>query len=130
MAMNPVDGEGQQVDFYAELGVPRIINASTAPTALGGTLMPSVVLRAMESAAGAFVDMHELHLAAGQRLAAVTRNEAAYVTASCASALVLATLACRTRGDPRLIEQLPQSSQTPDEVVSRQKYVVTEPVTT
>jgi seryl-tRNA(Sec) selenium transferase len=127
MAMNPVDGEGQQVDFYAELGVPRIINASTAPTALGGTLMPSVVLRAMESAAGAFVDMHELHLAAGQRLAAVTRNEAAYVTAS---ALVLATLACRTRGDPRLIEQLPQSSQTPDEVVSRQKYVVTEPVTT
>jgi seryl-tRNA(Sec) selenium transferase len=99
------------VSFYEQLGVRRVVNASTSFTALGGTLMPPEVLDAMRSAAGSFVDMHELHIAAGRRLATLTQNPAAYVTAGCASALVLATLACRTGGDPRLIEAMPYSTE-------------------
>jgi uncharacterized pyridoxal phosphate-dependent enzyme len=105
------------MSFYDDLGVRRRINAATTLTALGGSLMPPEVLDAMRSAAGSFVDMHELHLAAGRRLAAATRNEAAHVTSGCAAALTLATLACRTSGDPRVIAQLPDAEDVPDEVV-------------
>lgn len=103
--------------FYDDLGVRRQVNAATTFTALGGSLMPPEVLDAMRSAAGSFVDMHELHLAAGRRLATATGNEAAYVTSGCAAALVLATLACRSGGDPRVIERLPDADGEPDEVV-------------
>lgn len=103
--------------FYEELGVRRVINAATTFTALGGSLMPEEVLHAMRSAAEAFVDMHELHLAAGRRLAELTRNEAAYVTSGCAAALALATLACRNGGDPRLMDGMPGTDGLRDEVV-------------
>jgi L-seryl-tRNA(Ser) seleniumtransferase len=78
--------------FYDDLGVRRIVNAATTFTALGGSLMPPEVLDAMRSAAGSFVDIHELHLAAGRRLAAATGNEAAYVTSGCAGDPAIAVL--------------------------------------
>jgi L-seryl-tRNA(Ser) seleniumtransferase len=105
------------MDVYERLGVRRVINAGTTYTALGGSLMPPEVLDAMRSAAGGFVDMHELLLAAGRRLAELTRNQAAYVTGGCAAAIVLATLACRTGGDPRVIARMPNAPDLPDEVV-------------
>jgi hypothetical protein len=103
--------------FYERLGVGRVINAGTTFTALGGTLMPPEVLDAMRDAAGSFVDMHELHLAAGRRLAELTHNDAAYVTSGCAAALVLGVLAARTCGDLRLIDRMPDAPGVPDEVV-------------
>jgi uncharacterized pyridoxal phosphate-dependent enzyme len=104
-------------DVYAQLGVRKIINAATTFTAFGGSLMPEEVLDAMRTAAGSFVDMHELHLAAGARVAELTRNEAALITSGCATAMLLGTLACRTRGELRAIAALPESPGTPDEVV-------------
>ncbi|PRY00814.1 aminotransferase class V-fold PLP-dependent enzyme [Allonocardiopsis opalescens] len=107
--------------FHTALGLTRVINASTTFTALGGSLMPPEVLDAMREAAGAFVDMHELHAAAGRRLAELTRNEAAYATSGCAAALVLGVLAARTGGDPRLIGRISEGAagepDIPDEVV-------------
>jgi L-seryl-tRNA(Ser) seleniumtransferase len=105
------------VSFHDELGVRRLINASTTFTVLGGSLMPPIVLDAMREAAGAFVDMHELHEAAGAELARLTHNEAAYVTSGCAAGMVLAVLGCRTRGDLRRIAGLPDDPLLPDEVV-------------
>ncbi|GLU47322.1 aminotransferase class V-fold PLP-dependent enzyme [Nocardiopsis ansamitocini] len=103
--------------LHETLGLRRVINASTTFTALGGSLMPPEVLDAMREAAGAFVDMHELHLATGRRIAALTGNEAAYVTSGCAAAMVLGVMACRTGSDPRLIGLLPDAPGLPDEVV-------------
>lgn len=103
--------------IYDDLGVTPVINADTTRTALGGTLMPPEVLTAMEEAAGAFVDMHALHVAAGHELSRLTRNEAAYVTSGCGAAIVLAVLACRTRGDLRTIAALPDAPEAPFEVV-------------
>jgi L-seryl-tRNA(Ser) seleniumtransferase len=103
--------------FYDSLGVRRVVNASTTFTALGGSLMPPEVLDAMREAAGSFVDMEELHLAAGRGIAELTRNEAAYVTSGCAAALVLAVMGCRAGGDPRLIARLPEGAGLPAEVV-------------
>jgi L-seryl-tRNA(Ser) seleniumtransferase len=105
------------MSIYDELGVRRVINAATTFTAIGGSLMPPEVLEAMREAAGSFVDMHELHDRAGEVLADLTRNEAAYVTPGCAAGIVLAVLACRTRGDLGRIAALPSSRELPDEVV-------------
>jgi len=73
--------------IYDELGVRTVINAATTLTVVGGSLMADEVLDAMRSAAGAYVDMHELQAAAGQRIATLTGNEAAYVTSGCAAAM-------------------------------------------
>lgn len=105
------------MDFYRDLGLRPVVNAATTFTALGGSLMPDEVLDAMREAAGSFVDMHELHLAAGKRMAELTRNEAAYVTSGCAAALVLAILGIRTAGDPAAITTFPGHAETPHEVV-------------
>lgn len=105
------------MSFYDNLGVPPVVNAATTFTALGGSLMPDVVLDAMRSAAGSFVDMHALHEAAGRRLAELTRNEAAYATAGCGAAMVLSVLAARNGGDPGTLGELPARDQAPYEVI-------------
>jgi D-glucosaminate-6-phosphate ammonia-lyase len=103
--------------IYDELGVRRVINAATTLTVVGGSLMPAEVLDAMREAAGSFVDMHELGAAAGARIASLTRNEAAYVTSSCAAAMTLGTLAAITGGDPTAIARMPGGAGLPTEVV-------------
>jgi L-seryl-tRNA(Ser) seleniumtransferase len=103
--------------IYDELGVRTVINAATTLTVVGGSRMPDEVLAAMRSAAGAYVDMRELQAAAGARLAALTGNEAAYVTSSCAAALMLGTLGAITRGDPAAIARMPGGDGLPVEVV-------------
>jgi len=103
--------------IYDELGVRRVINAATTLTVVGGSLMPPQVLDAMREAARSFVDMHELQAAAGARIASLTRNEAAYVTSSCAAAMTLGTLAAITRGDPTAIGRMPRGAGLPTEVV-------------
>jgi L-seryl-tRNA(Ser) seleniumtransferase len=103
--------------IYDELGVRTVVNAATTLTVVGGSLMPDEVLEAMRSAAGAYVDMHELQAAAGAHLAELTRNEAAYVTSGCAAAVTLATLAAITDGDPDAIARMPSGGGLPSEVV-------------
>lgn len=105
------------MSFYESLGVPPVVNAATTFTALGGSLMPDVVLDAMRSAAGSFVDMHALHQAAGRRLAELTNNEAAYATAGCGAAMVLAVLAARNKGNPGILHELPARERAPYEVI-------------
>ena len=104
-------------EFYQRLGVPTTINAAATFTLLGGALMPAQVLDAMRSAAGANVDMHQLHLAVGRRLAEITGNEAAYVTSGCAAGIVLALLAARNGGDPGRLPELPGHEFAPHEVI-------------
>jgi L-seryl-tRNA(Ser) seleniumtransferase len=58
-----------------------------------------------------------LHTLAGQRLAELTNNDAVYVTSGCAAAIVLAVLACVTRGDPAAIARMPQGDGLPTEIV-------------
>lgn len=105
------------MSFYEDLGVQPIINAATTFTAIGGSLMPDEVLAAMNEAATSFVDMHELHLAAGKRVAALTNNEAAYVTSGCAAAMILAILGIRTAGKPAALTSFPGRDQAPHEVI-------------
>lgn len=117
MTSRPGGLQAEPVGIYSSLGVQPVVNAATTFTAIGGSLMPRPVLEAMAAAAEHFVDLHELHAAAGAELARLTRNEAAYVTAGCAAAIVLAVLGCRTGGQPTNIARLPDAHDLPDEVI-------------
>jgi uncharacterized pyridoxal phosphate-dependent enzyme len=79
--------------------------------------MPEEVIKAMRDAAGSYVDMHELHERVGSELALLTNNEDAYVTPGCAAGIVLAVLACRTRGELGQIGTLTTGRQWRDEVI-------------
>lgn len=103
---------------YDRLGVRRFVNADSMKTALGGTLMPKCVVEAMRQAAESFVDMHELQRAVSNRIAELTHNEAAHVSAGASAGLVLSALACMTRSDSRLIGRLVMNG--PEDLPRRQ----------
>lgn len=76
--------------IYEELGIRPVINASATLTKLGGSRMPREVLEAMNAAAGAFVDLPLLQTRVGDRIAELTRNDAAFVSSGAAGGIVLA----------------------------------------
>src|SRR5262245_35153518 len=113
----PVGAAAPARDIYKELGVRPLINAAGTYTALGGSLMPREVVAAMESAASQYVNLLELHEAAGKRIAALVGCEAALVTAGAASALMLATAACVAGKDAAKIRRLPDTAGMKNEVI-------------
>ena len=94
---------------YQDLGVKPFINASGTITTLGGALMPAEVLEAMRMAAGAFVDLDDLLLKTGARLAERIGVPAAYVSCGAASGMQLAAAACLTGTDREKVRQLPHT---------------------
>ncbi len=104
--------------IYERLGVRRVINADATLTRLGGSLMPPEILDAMRDAAGSFVDMYELQRVVGERLAVLTRNEAAYVASGAAAGIVLATLSAMTGSDLPTMARFMEMGEAPrDEVI-------------
>ena len=75
-----------------DLNVRPLINASATETHLGGSFMNQNVVEAMDEASQYFFDIRELHRAVSRRLAELTQNEDAMVSAGVASAVYLVTL--------------------------------------
>lgn len=102
--------------FYEKIGVKKIINASETYTKLGGSLMSETTLRAMQEAAGAFVDMDHLLDQVCARTAEITGNEGAFVTTGASGGVILSAAACMVEGSmpetPReiLLENFPDGS--------------------
>ena len=105
------------MSIYTDLKIKPIINASATLTKLGGSLMPPEVIEAMVEASKHFVELDVLQKKVGERLAALTRNEAAYVSSGAAAGLTLATAACIAGKDPKAIRQLPDLSGLKNEVI-------------
>ncbi len=97
------------MSIYDDLGVQPVINANATLTKLGGSVMPPEVIAAMEDAARFHVDLEELHDRVGERLAALTGNEAAMVTTGAAAGIMLAVAACVSGGDRELARRLPHT---------------------
>ena len=89
------------------LGVRPLLSVRGHTTIIGGSRMPPEVLRAMAEANDYFVDLYELNAAAGRRIAAVMKAEAALVTAGSFSAMILGAAACLTGKDPAKVDALP-----------------------
>ena len=105
------------MSIYQSLGIRPVINAYATLTRLGGSLMPPEVLQAMQEAAHCFVDLPELHIRVGERIAELTHNEAAYVSSGAAAGLVLATAACITGTKPELVNRFPDLDGLKNEVI-------------
>lgn len=80
--------------IYEKLGVRPVINASATLTKLGGSLMPEPVVEAMRQASASFIDLHEFQELAGQRIAELTNNEAAYISSGAAAGITLTVATC------------------------------------
>ncbi|MBN1935841.1 MAG: aminotransferase class V-fold PLP-dependent enzyme [Anaerolineae bacterium] len=105
------------MSIYDDLGITPIINGYATLTRLGGSLMPPEVLTAMAEAAQYFVDMDELQVKVGRKIAEWTHNEAAYVTCGAAAGLALSTAACITGLDPDKRARLPYTDGLKNEVI-------------
>jgi uncharacterized pyridoxal phosphate-dependent enzyme len=105
--------------IYESLGLRTdTINAAGTLTSLGGSLMDAEVLAAMREAAASWMDMKELHEAAGRRIAALAGAEAAHVCACAAAGITLMAAACMTGADAG------KASRLPDTTGLRHRFVV------
>jgi L-seryl-tRNA(Ser) seleniumtransferase len=114
--------ESTPSSIYRDLKVPTFINAYGNQTVRGGSRMRPEVLQAMTEAARHFVHVEELQARAGERLAALTQNEAAYITSGAAAALTICTAACLIDGDPGRARQLPDLRGLRDQVVMQRAH--------
>ena len=105
------------MDLYDELGVKRYINALATVTILGGSIMPEEVVDAMRDASKSFVFINELQRKAGDYIAKITKNEAAYIANSATAGILLCVAACIAGDDPAAREKLPRTDGMANEVV-------------
>ncbi|HZF39568.1 MAG TPA: aminotransferase class V-fold PLP-dependent enzyme [Blastocatellia bacterium] len=94
-------------EIYQSIGVRPFINGAGTLTVNGGSLELPEVRAAMDAAAQHMVQLDELMEGVGKRLAELTGAEWGIVTAGCAAAMTLATLACVTGGNPDKHIRLP-----------------------
>jgi uncharacterized pyridoxal phosphate-dependent enzyme len=107
---------------YESLGIRPIINASATLTKLGGSLMPPEVVQAMHDAAQCFIDLPELQVQVGDKIAELTNNEAAYISSGAAAGLVLATAVCVTDCDTSLINKFPFIEDLKNEIIIQHNH--------
>lgn len=84
--------------------------------------MTRAVKDAMEEASRQYVNVEELHQAAGKHIATRIGVEAALVTSGAAAALLLGTAACVTKGDPKAISRIPDTTGLPNEVIIQRSH--------
>lgn len=94
-------------EIYQSIGVRPFINGTGTLTVNGGSLELPEVRAAMDAAAQHMVQLDELMEGVGKRLAELTGAEWGIVTAGCAAAMSLATLACVVGGNPDKYVRLP-----------------------
>ena len=102
---------------YKDLNIKPFINASGTITTLGGSIMPPEVIDATHAAATAFVDLNELHLKAGEKLAQMIDVPAAFISCGAASGMQLSAAACLTGTDSERIRKLPDTSNIKNEFI-------------
>ncbi len=102
---------------YQSLGIRPVINAYATVTKLGGSLMPPEVISAMNEAAGSFVDLAQLQRRVGQRIAELTRNEAAYLTSGAAAGVMLAAAASVLYKYPQAAKSFPHIASFKDQAI-------------
>ena len=123
------NGVGSHVDegevkpnVYKRLGIQPVSNAAGTLTNLGGSLMPPEVTAAWLDASEHFVDLLELQDKVGEQIAKWIGVEAALVTTGAAGAMLLATAATVTRGDPDAIGRLPDTSGLKNQVITQASH--------
>ena len=121
----PVSGFGKTGNPYEELGVTTVINCEGTMTMLGGSL-PHPELEAVMTMAGRhFVNIPELEVAAGKRIAEMLKLPEGYtalVTSGAAAAIQSGLAGILTGGNEALIRQLPDLTGMKSEVIIQKSH--------
>lgn len=106
------------MDIYKDLGIQKYINAHDTYTVYGGSRMSESALIAMRQIAAHFVNFEELERKAGQKIAQMTGNDAAFITNGAAGALATAAAVCMCGDSQYRYSKLPEIvSGTKDEII-------------
>ncbi|HET7107437.1 MAG TPA: aminotransferase class V-fold PLP-dependent enzyme [Candidatus Acidoferrum sp.] len=120
-----VKGFGQTGNVYEELGVTTVINGQGTMTMLGGSLMRPEVESVMALAGQHFVNIPELEVAAGKRIAEMLRlppDYSALVTSGAAAAMLSGLAGILTKDNPQFIRQLPDLTGMKSEVIIQKSH--------
>jgi L-seryl-tRNA(Ser) seleniumtransferase len=110
-------------DYYAKLGVEKIINAAGTYTYLTAAVMPPQVQRAVAQAALHPVVLKDLQKASGEYIAKRLRCEAALVSSGASAALTLATAACLANANGIAANLIPERvSSMKNEVIVQKAH--------
>ena len=105
------------------LGVEPIINAGGPVTRFSGTRPRPEAVEAMQAVAEPFVELNELLVAAGQRIADLIGVPAATVTSGASGGLVLQTAAAMAKDNDDIIERLPIVDEgVPNELIIQRNH--------
>jgi len=120
-----VRGFGQTGNVYDELGVTTVINGQGTMTMLGGSLMRPEVESVMALAGRHFVNIPELEVAAGKRIAEMLKlppDYSALVTSGAAAAMLSGLAGILTRDNPQFIRQIPDLTGMKSEVIIQKSH--------
>jgi uncharacterized pyridoxal phosphate-dependent enzyme len=120
-----LSGFGASGNIYDELGVTTVINGQGTMTYLGGSLMRPEVEAAMSEAAQHFVDVAELEVAAGNKIARMLKLPEGYtalVTSGAAAALQSGLAGILTGDNAQFIKQLPDLTGMKSEVLIQKTH--------
>jgi uncharacterized pyridoxal phosphate-dependent enzyme len=104
-------------NIYTRLGVKPLINGRGTWTYLSASLELPEVRAAQVEASQHFVNIFDLQVAVGKRLAALTGAESGMITSGAAGAMAVATAGCIAGTDPQKVWQLPNTDGLKNEVV-------------
>jgi L-seryl-tRNA(Ser) seleniumtransferase len=104
-------------NIYTRLGVKPLINGRGTWTYLSASLELPEVRAAQVEASQHFVNIFDLQVAVGKRLAALTGAESGMITSGAAGAMAVATAGCIAGTDPEKVWQLPNTDGLKNEVV-------------
>ena len=120
-----VRGFGQTGNVYDELGVTTVINGQGTMTMLGGSLMRPEVESVMALAGRHFVNIPELEVAAGKRIAEMLKlppDYSALVTSGAAAAMLSGLAGILTHDNPQFIRQIPDLTGMKSEVIIQKSH--------
>src|SRR5579864_7022478 len=120
-----VKGFGQTGNPYDELGVTTVINCEGTMTMLGGSVLRPELEAVMAMAGRHFVNIPELEVAAGKRIAEMLKLPEGYgalVTSGAAAAIQSGLAGILTGDNEKLIQQLPDLTGMKSEVIIQKSH--------
>ncbi len=120
-----VSGFGQSGNPYEELGVTTVINCEGTMTMLGGSILRPELEAVMAQAGRHFVNMPELEVAAGKRIAEMLKlpdGYSALVTSGAAAAIQSGLAGILTGDNETFIKQLPDLTGLKSEVIIQKSH--------
>ena len=103
--------------IYSKLKIKIMINAAGTYTLVGGSKMSEQTINDMCEAACYYVNIKDLQCAANEKLARLTKNEAACICNGAAAGLYIATAACVEMHSNRSIDKLSVNEITKKEII-------------